>query len=90
MRQSALSEVEDNCGPAHDQCNPAQRSSIEDTADRGRLTSTLTTILLPVGAVGVAAGLVLVFTSPKAEKPATARSIRIAPTLGGLDISGRF
>ena len=86
MRQSALSDVENSCGEAKKNCDP----SLEDTVDRGQTMSTLTSILVPVGAVGVAAGLVLVFTSPKSEKPAAVRSIRITPTLGGLHLGGSF
>ncbi len=89
VRQGAKSDVEDAC-PTLKGCS----NDLQDTVDRGKTMSTLTSILLPVGVVGVAAGLVLVFTSGSskndASKTATARSIRIAPTLGGLDITGRF
>jgi hypothetical protein len=85
LRQSALGDVDDKCS-SHKGCDP----SLQDTVDRGKTMSTLTTILLPVGAVGVAAGLVLVFTSPKGEKAPPTATVRVTPTLGGLDISGRF
>jgi hypothetical protein len=86
LRQSALTDVDKDC-PGHQNC----RDDLRDTVDNGKTMSTLTSILLPVGAVGVAAGLVLVFTSgPSSAEPAKTTSLRIAPTIGGLDISGRF
>lgn len=87
MRQSALSDVDAECS-SHRDCNP----DLKDTVDRGETMSTLTSVLLPVGVVGVAAGLVLVFTSPKAktETAPHVATVRITPTLGGLDITGRF
>jgi hypothetical protein len=85
MRQSAMSELDDAC-PSHDNCS----ESLRGTVDRGKLMSTLTTILLPVGVVGVGAGLALVFTSGSSSESKTAKSVRIAPTLGGVDVTGRF
>lgn len=85
LRQGALSDVDDACS-SHENCDP----KLKDTVDRGKTMSTLTSILLPVGAASVAAGLVLVFTSPKGDKAPPVSSLRIAPTLGGIDLTGRF
>lgn len=81
LRQRALGEVDDAC-PTRQRCPVGLR----DTVDAGETMSALTSILLPVGIVGVGAGLVLVFTS----EPPSAREVRVAPSLGGLSVSGRF
>lgn len=89
LRQGALGEVEDRCGEAKKSCDP----SLRDTVDRGQTMSTLTSILLPVGAIGVGAGLVLVFTSSTARGASGTRgptTVRVAPSLGGIDVTGRF
>jgi hypothetical protein len=87
VRQGAIGDVDDQC-PTRRNCSVGLR----DTVDTGETMSTLTSILLPVGVVGVGAGLALVFTSgsssPEAGK--TARSVRVAPSLGGLSFSGNF
>lgn len=89
MRQGALGDVDDACGGDHEKCDPNARSKISDSVDRGKTMSTLTTILLPAGLVGIGAGLVLVFTSPKVEKTGF-KSFQVAPTLGGLSLGGKF
>lgn len=83
IRSSALSDVNSSCSN-HQGCNP----NLKDTVDRGKTMTTLTDILFPVGLVGVGAGLVLVFVSPKTEQPAA--SITISPTLGGGMLTGTF
>ncbi|MDF2691862.1 MAG: hypothetical protein K0S65_245 [Labilithrix sp.] len=86
VRQGALGDVDDQC-PSRRNCPDGLR----DTVDTGKTMSTLTTVLLPVGIVGVGAGLALVFTSGSSSPEAkTAREVRVAPTLGGLSLSGRF
>lgn len=83
LRQGAVSDVEDKC-PTKTNCDP----SLKDTVDKGKTMSTLTTVLVPVGAVGVAAGLFLVLTSKDA--PSQKTGIRVTPSLGGIDVTGRF
>lgn len=95
VRQGALSDVDERCSERRN-CP----DDLRGTVDTGKTMSTLTSILLPVGVVGVGAGLALVFTSgsssssarsgkpTEAEKPA--RTVRVAPALGGLSVSGSF
>lgn len=88
LRQDALGEVDDRC-PSHQGCPEDLRS----TVDTGKTMSTLTSVLLPIGVVGVAGGLALVLTSASSSptEPAKgARAVRVAPTLGGLSVAGRF
>jgi hypothetical protein len=87
LRQGALGDVDDQCATRRN-CPEGLRG----TVDTGKTMSTLTTILLPVGAVGVGAGLALVFTSGSSSKESktAVRSVRVAPALGGLSLSGRF
>lgn len=89
VRQSALVDLDDQC-PSHQNCPEELRSTVET----GETMSTLTSVLLPVGAVGVAAGLALVFTSGSSsgstEATKTARAVRVAPSLGRMSVSGRF
>jgi hypothetical protein len=88
LRQGALGDVEDKC-PTRRNCDEGLRGSV----DTGKTMSTLTSVLLPVGVVGVGAGLALVLTSgssSSAEPAKTGRAIRFSPTFGGLDISGTF
>lgn len=83
LRQGAVSDVEDKC-PTKTNCDP----SLKDTVDKGKTMSTLTTVLVPVGAVGVAAGLFLVLTSKDA--PSQKTGLRVMPSIGGIDVTGRF
>lgn len=85
LRQSAKSDLEDAC-PNYENapCPEARRSELEDTVDKGQTMSTLTSILLPVGAVGVALGVVLVVTS----KPTQKTALQLGP--GGLKLGGTF
>jgi hypothetical protein len=87
LRQSALSSVDSTCGGDHDHCK-ATPAQVKSDQDKGKTMSTLTTVLLPVGAVGVAAGLVLVFTSGPSKKETA--ELTIAPTIGGLAAWGKF
>lgn len=91
VRQSKESELDEQC-PTHNNC-PA---SLRDTVETGQTMSTLTSILFPVGIVGIGAGLALVFTSSSgpASDTKTAKTapttVRVTPSIGGLGLSGRF
>lgn len=98
IRNGAESELDEQC-PSHVNCP----ESLRDTVDRGDLMSTLTTILLPVGVVGIGAGIALVLTSKgstSSETPKAARiappkkerapEVRLAPSFGGLGLTGTF
>ena len=65
LRQGALGDLDDCCS-TYRNCP----DDLRGTVDTGKTMSTLTSVLLPVGVVGVGAGLALVFTSkssPSAE-----------------------
>ncbi len=86
LRNGAKSELDEKC-PSHNGCP----ESLRDTVETGETMTTLTNVLLPVGVLGVAAGLTLVFTSgssASARKAGTA--VRVMPSLGGVTFSGRF
>lgn len=95
LRQGAISEVDDKCS-SHTNCDP----SLQDTVDRGQLMSTLTSILIPVGAVGIGAGIGLVIwgnnskeLAPAGAAPATAKngsSLVLMPGLGRVNATWRF
>lgn len=90
LRESARSELDDRC-PSHVGCP----EDLRGTVDTGKTMSTLTSVLLPVGAVGVLGGLALALTAGSAPSsgaaPAKAgRSVRVAPSLGGISVAGRF
>lgn len=89
LRQGALGDLDDRCA-SHQNCP----EDLRDTVDSGKTMSTLTSVLLPVGVVGVGAGLALVLTSTSTPSSATnggaAPSVRVTPSLGGLNVSGRF
>lgn len=86
VRQGKLNELEDQC-PSRTNCP----DSLRDTVDTGKTMSTLTSILFPVGIVGIGAGLALIFTSSSSPtETKTATTVRVAPSLGGLGVSGRF
>lgn len=86
VRNGAKSELDEQC-PSHTGCS----ESLRDTVETGETMTTLTNVLLPVGVLGVAAGLTLVFTSgSSASAPRTGAVVRVAPALGGVGVSGRF
>lgn len=91
LKNGKSSDLDDQC-PSHVDCDP----SLRDTVDGGKTMATLTNILFPVGLVGLAVGGVLFFTSrpasgPAAEPAKAARAtVRVVPTLGGINLSGSF
>lgn len=88
VRQGAITELDDQC-PTRRDCDP----SLQDTVDRGKLMSTLTTVLVPVGVIGVGAGVALIVTAPKDQGP-RASGLTVSPTvragLGRIDATWRF
>ncbi len=88
LRQSALSELEDNC-PLYEAEPCPER--LRSTVDRGTLMGTLSPILLGVGLVGVGAGVALIATAPsKTETGATAKQLTVTAGLGRIDATWRF
>lgn len=66
----------------------AEFASANDLHARARTFGTVSTILLPVGVVAAALGTYFVLSSPSDQKRAV--SARLAPSLGGLVLSGEF
>lgn len=59
--------------------------------DDARTFANLANVLVPVGALGVGAGLYLFFRSARVEaRPATRPTGRLVPTLGGATLEGTF
>jgi hypothetical protein len=89
VRSGAKSDVDDKC-PSHTNCDP----SLSDTVDRGKLMSTLTSILFPVGLVVAGSGVGLFVWGSNSKEPApagaTAQSLSINPGLGRVDATWRF
>ena len=89
IRNGAKSDLDDQC-PSHTGCSP----SLQSTVDKGKLMSTLTTILFPVGlvAAGTGVGLFIWGSNSKetAPPPSSARNLTIVPGLGSVDATWRF
>lgn len=89
IRSGAKSDVDEKC-PSHTNCDP----SLSDTVDRGKLMSTLTTVLFPVGLVVAGAGVGLFVWGNNSKEPgpvgATAQSLSVTPGLGRVDATWRF
>lgn len=90
LRQGAISDLEDACGPNRDRC-PA---SSESTYDDAKRYNTFSQIALGVGVVGVGAAAALWLTASPAEKPAAKTGLLIAPSApaapAGVTVLGRF
>jgi hypothetical protein len=87
IRSGAKRDLDEKC-PSHTGCDP----SLSDTVDRGKLMSTLTTVLFPVGLVvaGAGVGLFVWGTSSKEPGTTTAQSLSVSPGLGRVDATWRF
>jgi hypothetical protein len=86
IRNGAESEVDEKC-PTHTGC----ARSLESTVDRGKLMSTLTSVLFPAGLVFAGAGIgVFVWGMNSKEAAPTAAGLRVTPGLGRLDATWRF
>lgn len=88
IRAGAKSDLDNAC-PTHTGCSP----DLQSTVDRGKLMSTLTSILFPVGLVAAGSGVGLFVwgaSSKEAGPAATARNLTILPGLGRVDATWRF
>ncbi len=77
----AKNELDDQC-PTRETCPESER----DTIERAKTTALVSTIALPVGAVGIGIGaLLLALSTPKkpAARPTTISTFSIEPWLGG-------
>jgi PEGA domain len=89
LRGSALSDFKGEC-PQYE-TNPTCPESARDANDRGHTMSTLTSVLIPVGAVSAAAGVGLVIwgMNSKEAGPAAA-GLKVTTALGRVDATWRF
>ncbi|MDB5217971.1 MAG: hypothetical protein JWO86_5898 [Myxococcaceae bacterium] len=88
IRNGAKSDVDSQC-PTHTGCS----TSLQSTVDKGKLMSTLTTILFPVGLVVAGSGVGLFIwgsNSKEAAPPTTATNLTIVPGLGRVDATWSF
>jgi hypothetical protein len=88
LRHNAISELDKECGADRMSCPDSARSTI----DRGKLYTTLGSVTLAVGAVGVGLGAVLVVVGGHSSEQA---SLAVAPGAvdangGGASLVGRF
>jgi hypothetical protein len=91
LRNGAKSDLDEEC-PNHDRCDPARRGDVNDTIDKGKLMSTLTTVLFPVGLVAGAAGVGLFVWGKNSKEagPSTTTGLTVLPGLGRVDATWRF
>lgn len=80
-------DAKDTCGGSIDNCNALEMA--QDSVDSARSAAKLSTIMFVAGGVAVAAGAVVWFTAPSAE-----RRVALSPSFDGrstgLALSGRF
>jgi hypothetical protein len=91
LRQSAMSELEDKCGPGYE--NGPCDISLKSTIDRGKLMSTLSPILAGAGVAVAGAGIVIYVTAPKpkaAAPPPPTGGLTVHPGFGRVDAVWRF
>jgi hypothetical protein len=82
LRQKKISDLDKAC--PNRQCpSTAQQTDI----DSGKLYTTLFDVTLPIGALALAGGIVLVLTSGSSS---TEPSVALAPSLGGAQLYGTF
>lgn len=85
LRGSAKSDLDSKCGGDHENCVTTNRDDVNSVVDRGKTMSTLTTVFGIAGGVFIAAGVTLVVLNPNSVS-----AVRVSPSIGGLDFSGRF
>jgi hypothetical protein len=96
QRSSAISDLDERCGPYRDQC-PA---SAQGTYDDGKKYTTFGNIALGVGAVGVVTGVILLVTSGGSSADKEPSQLSQSPSVrvlacaqeswAGLSLDGRF
>jgi hypothetical protein len=87
LRQGAVSDLEEQCPLYEIEACPA---SLRSTVDRGKTMSLLTSVLFPVGLVGVGAGLALVLSSPSPQTAAVKTGLTVNAGLSGASATWRF
>ena len=90
MRQSAISELEDACGPDRNQCPSGKK----DTYDKAKTYNTVSQVALGVGVVGVGVAVTLLLTQKPAKKAKAAKSLQWVPAApnshAGMSLHGVF
>lgn len=75
----------------HCYSDSAARRESNSKRDDARTFANLANVLVPVGALGIGAGLYLFLRSTRmVERPAAAPSARLVPSLGGASVEGTF
>ena len=95
IRSGAKSDLESACpGYESGTCPASSRGAVTDATDTGSTMSTLTSVLFPVGLVGIAAGVGLVIWGHNSKEPgapaATTSSLKIIPGPGRIEATWRF
>jgi hypothetical protein len=86
VRGGALGDLESVCPKYESQpCG----TNAQDAVDRGKSAATMANVFGIIGGVGVAAGAVLLLTSPKPQ-PIVKAGVRVYATLGGAAAEWRF
>jgi hypothetical protein len=86
LRGQAIDDLDNGCGSDREGCP----NSLKDTEEKGRLYTTLTSVTLAAGAVGVAVGVTLILTSKSAPRSALVLSPTAPGALAGAQVLGRF
>jgi hypothetical protein len=84
VRQSALSDVNANCGGNLAACDASKQSTVTSEMNRGRTASTLLTVFGAVGIVGIGTGITLFTIS----RPQAQAALTLSPT--GVGAVGTF
>jgi hypothetical protein len=89
LRQMTIADIRDTCDADDRYCD----GDMIDTAERGEIYTTLSGVMLGVGAAALATGVVLFFVlGPEDENETTQMpsSVAVVPTIGGLQLFGTF
>lgn len=90
LMNDAESELADACAPAGVEDGPCPESKARGPYDRGQLMSTLSPIFLGVGLASVAAGVVLIATSPAPKTGSNPSTFSLSAGAGRVDATWRF
>ena len=88
LRQRAIHDLDQQCGPSRANCP----SNTQNTYDRGKLYTTLGNVTLAVGAAGLGVGAVLVIVGNRSgDQPRLGLSAgATSADLGGASLEGQF
>ena len=90
LRQSALSDLENKCGPDRKACPSSARGEVDNL----KLYNTSAQVALGVGVVGVGAGLTWILLQKRQSPPPPSSGLMLAPAAAnaqfGASLVGRF